>query len=150
MSDRDIIERDGRRFVLVPEEIYERMVDAADELQDIRAYDRAKAKPQEFVPAAMVDRLIAGENPLKVWREHRGLTQQALAERVRISTPYLSQLENGQREPSVGVLRALAAALGVDLEDVSPATTSASQVAQRERKQRTGRKFKRRTPIRRR
>jgi DNA-binding XRE family transcriptional regulator len=79
---------------------------------------RAKAKPQEFVPAAIADRLIAREHPLKVWREFRGFTQQQLAERARISKPYLSQIENRAREPSVSVLKRLAAALKLDVEDL--------------------------------
>jgi len=95
MTDRKTIERDGRRYVLVPEATYKRMIEDLDELDDIRAYDRAKATPQEFVPAAIVDRLIA--SPLRVWWEHRGLTQQALADIAGISKPFLSQLEH--REP---------------------------------------------------
>ena len=112
------IERHGKRFVLVPEKTYGRMIEDLDDLDDIRAYDRAKAKPQEFVPAAIADRLIAQENPLKVWREFRGLTQQRLAERARISTPYLSQLESGAREASVSVLKRLAAALKLDVDEL--------------------------------
>lgn len=44
MTKRTIIERDGKRFVLVPEETYDRMI---DDLDDIRAYDRAKSEPHE-------------------------------------------------------------------------------------------------------
>ena len=39
---------------------------------DIRAYDRAKSKPLEFVPIEIADRLLAGENAIKVWRESTG------------------------------------------------------------------------------
>jgi DNA-binding XRE family transcriptional regulator len=116
----DTIERGGRRFVLVPEKTYARMVEDLDMLADIKAYDRVKGKPQEFVPAALVDRLIAGENRLKVWREHRGLTQAALAKKAGISEPYLSQLEHGSRAPSLAVLKALAEALALDLDDLAP------------------------------
>lgn len=31
-------------------------------------------RDQERVPIELVDRLLAGENPVKVWREHRGLS----------------------------------------------------------------------------
>lgn len=115
---RETIERGGRRFVLVPEESYARMVDDLDALDDLRAYDRAKAAAQEFVPAEIADRLIAGESPLRVWREYRGLTQQRLAEAAGISKPFLSQLENGQREPSIDAVKRLAAALAVDVDDL--------------------------------
>ena len=112
------IERQGKRFVLVPEKTYGRMVEDLDDLGDIRAYDRAVAKPQEFVPADVADRLIARENPVRVWRRYRGLTQQQLAQKARISKPYLSQLESGAREASLSVLKRLAAALKLDVDDL--------------------------------
>ena len=40
MSERETIERDGRRLVLVPEETLNRLEEAAEDLDDIRAYDR--------------------------------------------------------------------------------------------------------------
>jgi DNA-binding XRE family transcriptional regulator len=118
---RGIVERGGRRFVLVPEHQFREMTAAVEDLDDIRAYDRAKARPQEFVPIAVADRLIAGEPPLRVWREYRKLTQQQLADRAGFSKPYLSQLENGSRDGTVAALKRLAAALSVDLDDLSPA-----------------------------
>ena len=112
------MERDGTRYVLVPEDEFQKLQEALDDLDDIRAYDRAKATPQEFVPATVVDRLIEGESPIRVYREHRGLTQDQLASTVGISKPYLSQLENGVRTPSVDTARALADALRVDIDDL--------------------------------
>jgi DNA-binding XRE family transcriptional regulator len=113
-----IIEERGKKFVLVPKKTYDRMIEDLDDLDDIRAYDRAKAKPQEFVPREIVDRLIAGESHIKVWREYRGKTQQQLADEVKISKPFLSQLENGLREASISVIKRIAAALKVDVDDL--------------------------------
>lgn len=112
------IENKGRRYALVPTATLERLIDAADDLEDIRAYDRAKSKPLEFVPIEIADRLLAGENAIKVWREYRKLTQAALAKSSGISKPYLSQLESGKRAPSVEVLKKLAASLQVDVDDL--------------------------------
>jgi DNA-binding XRE family transcriptional regulator len=115
---RETIVRDGKRFVLVPEEVYERMIDDLDDLDDIRAYDAAKAKPQEFIPFEITKRILSGENPVRVWREHRGMTQQKLAEAAGISKAYLSQIEAEVRGGSVAVLSKLAKALSVDLDDL--------------------------------
>jgi hypothetical protein len=112
------IERDGERFALVPAETFQRMLDDLDELDDIRLYDKAKAKPQEYFPIELIDRLIAGENPVRVWREYRGLTAAALAAEVKIAAPYLSQIEHGRRLASQAVLRRLATALKVDIDDL--------------------------------
>ncbi|WP_431856709.1 helix-turn-helix domain-containing protein [Azospirillum sp.] len=114
----DRIERDGTRYVLVPEDEFQRLRDALDDLEDIRAYDRAKASPPEFLPAAVANRLIDGENPIRVYREHRGLTQEQLAARAGIAKPFLSQLETGARKPSVDTVKALADVLAVDLDDL--------------------------------
>jgi transcriptional regulator with XRE-family HTH domain len=116
----ETMERRGKPFVLVPKAVYERMCAALEDRNDLRAYDSAKAAKPEMVPAAIVDRLLAGDNPIRVWREHRDLTQQQLAYTSGISKPYLSQLENGLRKGAIDVLRKLAAAMRVDLEDLAP------------------------------
>ena len=81
-------------------------------------YERLGRGEEERVPDEVVARLLAGESPVRVWREHRGLTQQALADRAEISKNYLSQIETGARDGRVRVLQALARALGVDLDDL--------------------------------
>jgi DNA-binding Xre family transcriptional regulator len=72
----------------------------------------------ETVPATVVDRLVAGESPILVWREHRGLTLRALAEKVGISAGMLSEMENGKKDGSVRTLAAIAKALRVGLDDL--------------------------------
>jgi DNA-binding XRE family transcriptional regulator len=62
--------------------------------------------------------ILDGENPVRVWREYRGLTQQQVAEKAGISKPYLSQLEMGQRKGATEVLSAVARALDLSLEDL--------------------------------
>ncbi|HEX5317618.1 MAG TPA: helix-turn-helix transcriptional regulator [Stellaceae bacterium] len=76
-------------------------------------------RDQESVPAAMVDHLLAGENPVKVWREYRGLSQRALAARTGLNFSYLSQIETGARKGTTATLKKLAEALSVDLDDLS-------------------------------
>jgi len=61
----------------------------------------------------MIFRTLPFGQALKVWRQARGLTQEQLAGRARVSRPNLSAMECGQREVTLGTLRALAVALGV-------------------------------------
>lgn len=112
------VKRDGVRYVLVPEAAFRKMQADSEDLADIRAYDEAMATPQEFFPSAMVDRLLKGENPVRVYREYRGLTQEALVAKVGISKPFLSQIENGVRTPSLATAKKLAKALAVDVDDL--------------------------------
>lgn len=61
---------------------------------------------------------MEGQNPIKVWREYRQLTQRQLAEAVGMSAPYLSQIETGKRTGTTEVLTAIAKVLKVSLDDI--------------------------------
>jgi transcriptional regulator with XRE-family HTH domain len=52
---------------------------------------------------------------LRAQRTAADLTLRDLSERTKVSNAYLSQLERGLHEPSLGVLRAIASALGMPL-----------------------------------
>lgn len=69
-------------------------------------------------PLAVLDRLLDGEHPLKVFRRYRGLSQKELAERTGLNATYLSQIETRKRGGSTRVYRLLAAALNVDIGDL--------------------------------
>lgn len=55
---------------------------------------------------------------LRHHRKSRGLTLEALGERIGRPAPYLSLLENGKREPTLSQINRLADALGVTAEDL--------------------------------
>ncbi len=119
MSKVQIIEKDGKRlFAVIPYDDYERLRDAAELAEDAELARKALERDEERFPIDLVDRLLADENPVKVFREYRGMTQRALAEKVGVNTAYLSQIETGKRGGSTKVLRAVANALAVDLDDV--------------------------------
>jgi DNA-binding XRE family transcriptional regulator len=96
------------------------MEDAEDIASATVVLERIARGEEEWVPAHVVERLIDGDNPITVWREHRGLTISALAEKAGLSQSYLSQIESGKREGRVGMLVNLARALSVGLEDLVP------------------------------
>lgn len=118
-----IIEKNGKpEWAVVPYEEYQRLVAEAEMLQDIRAYDEIKQAlvtgDEELIPSEVTYALLDGENPLRVWREYRGLTQQQVADKAGISKPYLSQLESGQRKGTAEVLAGIARALNVSLDEL--------------------------------
>jgi len=73
---------------------------------------------EELVPADIADRLIDGEQPLKVWREHRGLSQSALARAAGVNRVQIADIESSRGIGSVRTLRALADALRITLDDL--------------------------------
>lgn len=122
MKERLELTIDGEDFVALSREAYERLVEAAEDAADSAAIARFEqllaAGEEEFVPSAMVDRILAGENLVRVWREHRGLTVSALAEMAGIAQPYLSQIETGKREGTLQTMKKIAGALRVKLDDL--------------------------------
>ena len=55
---------------------------------------------------------------MKVWRQYRGLSQVELSGKIGKSQANMAQIENGKREGTVAVYRAIAQALDVDLDDI--------------------------------
>ena len=118
-----LIQRDGKpEWAILPYKVYLELVEQAEMLQDVRDYDVAKAAvesdKEELIPADVVFAILDGGNPIKVWREARGLTQQQLADAAGISKPYLSQIETGKRTGSTESLAAFAKALNVSLDEI--------------------------------
>jgi DNA-binding XRE family transcriptional regulator len=117
-----IIKKDGKpEWAVVPYEEYQRLVAAAEMLEDVRDYDMAKERitaGEELIPSEVTYAILDGQNPVRVWREYRQLTQQQLADMVEISKPYLSQIESGRRKGTATLLNRLAQALGVSIDDL--------------------------------
>jgi DNA-binding XRE family transcriptional regulator len=119
-----LIERNGKpEWAVLPYDEYLHLVEQAEMLEDIRDYDTAKAAIEngedELIPSEVVFAILDGGNPIKVWREYRGLTQQQLAAAAGISKPYLSQIETGKRTGTAEILSAIARALKVSLEEIA-------------------------------
>lgn len=117
-----VIEKNGRpEWAVVPYETYQRLIEDAEMLQDIRDYDEAKKaieNGEELIPAELTYAILDGENPVKVWRKYRHLTQQKLAEAAGISAHCLSQIESDKSKGSTEVLAAIAKVLGLSPDDV--------------------------------
>jgi DNA-binding XRE family transcriptional regulator len=112
----------GDDMVIVPAAEYARLVETAEMVEDVAAFDEARKKlatgGEELVPAEVANRLLEGESPIRVWREHRGFSGEALAARAGITQAYLSQIETGKREGSVSTMKNIAGALGVTVDDL--------------------------------
>ena len=58
------------------------------------------------------------DSPRTVWREFRGLTVKTLAQKAGITAAYLSRIEMGKRDGTVGTMRKLAEALRLSIDDL--------------------------------
>ena len=93
---------------------------ALEDARDAQAIEdfhrRLVAGEEETLPVAVLDRILGGENPVRVLRGHRGLTLQELADECGVSNAHISQVERGKRSMSTDVLKKMAQALRVDVE----------------------------------
>ncbi len=117
------ITRRGKEFAVIPVADLKRLMDDAEMLADVKAYDAAKARldrgDDELIPLEITERRIAGENPVKLWRRHRALTQEALAKASGVSRAMIAAMEAGHKTGGIATLKKLAVGLNVDLENLT-------------------------------
>jgi DNA-binding XRE family transcriptional regulator len=105
--------------IAIPRDEYNRLRAAAEDLADLQAFTAAQAAlvagEEELIPAAFAHRLLDGENPVRVYRDLRGLTQAALAERAGLGRVTMAEIETGRKQGSIATLRAL----GVQMDDLA-------------------------------
>lgn len=101
---------------------WETFVDELDEQRDLQVLREADARrargEDDGLPIELVERLFKGESPVRIWREARGLSVNALAKKAGVSQPYLSEIENRLKPGSVAALKKLATALKLDVDDL--------------------------------
>lgn len=117
MSDVQVIEQDGKpAFYVLPAALWDKVRDAVEDAEDAAAYAQAVAEDDGVrLPIEVVRATLDGMHLVRAWREHRGLSQQALAEAAGVSKPFISQIESGARTGTTATLKKLAVALGVPL-----------------------------------
>lgn len=112
----------GDEMVIIPRAEYDELLEASEMAQDVAAFDRFKAQlasgEEELVPAEFANRILDGENPLRVWRHYRNLSAQNLAAKAGISAAYLSEIETGKKDGSLSVMKQIAEILNVSLDDI--------------------------------
>lgn len=137
-----IIELNGApAFAVVPVAEWNDLLARLEDLQDIA--EAKAARSEEAFPAELAKHLMSGESPLKVWREYRQLTLQALAQQCGVTRQMLSMIEHGKTRASADLLSRLAATLGCDMDDllgttpafVGSATTAATAMSTETKRQ---------------
>lgn len=98
----DLVHIQGKAYVLVP-------------LHEYRSMTAAPIAENDLSEKTITDLLVQSENPIKIIRKYRGLTQEQLAGIAGISRPYLAEIETGRKEGSITALKNLAAALQVNI-----------------------------------
>lgn len=94
-------------------------IEDAQDVADAKAIEERIARGEgEYMPASVVNAILDGESPVKVYREYRKKTQAELAAEAGLSVDMIKKIESGKSDGSLKSLKAIAKALKVDLEDL--------------------------------
>ena len=110
--------------VVLSRAAWKKIGEALEEAEDRAAVRASKAREKhggnDALPVAFYRRIRAGEHPVRVWRDYRGLGVNELARKAGIARGYLSEIENGRKTGSTAALRRLADALNIALDEAAP------------------------------
>jgi ribosome-binding protein aMBF1 (putative translation factor) len=95
---------------------YDQLLDMVEEMEASLAWQATRN--QETVPDEIVGRLLSGENPIRVWREYRGLSLRSLAQQASMIPSVLSDMETGKSEGRLGVMRKIAGILDASTDEL--------------------------------
>lgn len=118
-----IVEIAGQKMAVLPVADYERLLDLVEDKIEMAAAisaERRRENGEEYIPAEIIDRIIAGESALRVWRQYRKMTLKELSAQSGIGLSYISDLERGLKRGSGRQWGCLARALNVSIEDILP------------------------------
>jgi hypothetical protein len=108
---------------ILPRKDYERLVAKASEADEDTGTARIVARARKeidsggpLLPKDVVDRIANGENPVRVLREWRDVTQMYLSFKTHLSQGHISDIENGRRVGTAAALRLIANVLDVPLD----------------------------------
>jgi ribosome-binding protein aMBF1 (putative translation factor) len=107
----------------LPRKDYEALVAKAAEVDEDAGTARLIARARKeiaqggaLIPLDVLNRIAKGENPIRVVREWKDITQLYLSHKTNIGQGYISDLENGRRKGTTAALKEIARVLDVPLD----------------------------------
>jgi len=98
-------------------------MEEAEMLADVKAYDGAKAcfedGENEIPPLEIIEGRLSGDRALRIWREHRKLTQEQPAKKSKVSHVLIAAIETNRKTGSISSWKNLGAALDVGWEQLA-------------------------------
>jgi hypothetical protein len=110
-------------IAILPRKEYEALAAKAAEADEDAGTARIVARARKeiaagtpLLPKQVVDRFAKGENPVRILREWRDVTQLYLSFKTGLSQGYISDVETGRRKGAAAALRRIADVLKVPLD----------------------------------
>jgi ribosome-binding protein aMBF1 (putative translation factor) len=108
----------GERLAILPFEEYRRLIAESEAREVAEKLARARAGEEETLSLEDAEAMLSSKSKLAFWRKKRGLSQGDLAARAGISQSYLAGLEASDRAGKPPLIKRLAHALVVRMEDI--------------------------------
>ena len=123
MHPTQIIEKNGKpEWAVIPYGEYIKIQEILEDAEDIKDIEEALKAIEEnreaAIPGEVTFAIVDGTHPIRAWREYKNMKINELAKKIGISASYLSQIENGKRNPTIETLKAIASALDIEPEMV--------------------------------
>lgn len=116
-----ILEHNGiPAFAVLPIDEFNRLIEPLKDAEDAATLERLAADvasgDEKTYPHEVIQALVDGVHPVKVFREYRNMTPAQLALACDVTPAHIYQIENGKRSMSVDLLRKMTQALDVDAD----------------------------------
>ncbi len=98
------------------EKLLEVWADAADLADHQQIAGDTTAGRRTAVPWELASRILDGDHPVRVWREHRGLSVCELARLANMTHGYVSDIERHRKKGSLTAMQKLAKALNITID----------------------------------
>src|ERR1035441_3960388 len=102
----ETITRKGKEFAVIPVAALQKLMEDAEMLADVKAYDAAKVRLEdgedELIPLEITERRLRGEPALLWWRDRLLLTQEQLAKNAKIARTVIAAIESKRKKGYVG------------------------------------------------
>ncbi|MDO5658308.1 MAG: helix-turn-helix transcriptional regulator [Paracoccus sp. (in: a-proteobacteria)] len=112
----------GAEMIVLTAAEYNDLLERIEDAGDIALFDDARENDRGH-PGISMELIVAIErgeiHPLAAWRKAAGLTQTELADRAGLRTATVSDIESGKIDPRLSSMKALAEALGLDLDSIA-------------------------------
>jgi DNA-binding XRE family transcriptional regulator len=118
MKHTIVITPSGEELVLLARADFDAMrerIDAAAHTATMAAVARGE---QDMLTTEETVAALDAPTPLAFWRVKRGLTQKALSQTVGVSQSYIADLEAGRRKGHAALIKRIAKALRLRMEDL--------------------------------
>lgn len=114
----------GEDIVILSRAEYEKLTEVREDADDAAVaralIARVEGRTEETLTAEELDVYLKAPTPIAFWRRKRGLTQAALAQQAGVAQGYISEIEARRKRGDVALLKRIAAALRISLDELVP------------------------------